>query len=974
MFRSVATLLWVWAVPWALVSAQGPISPEGAPGSLPSWLPLALAGLVLLVLTAAWALSLRRQVRRHRQAEAALGRSESQYRQLFVRSPKPMFIVDAETLHLLAVNDAALDQYGWSHAEFLGLTLADLDPAAELAPVPQTPAGHPGRPLAQLDVRRHRRKDGSQMQVDICASHIRFDGRPARLCVMQDVTSQRRQVDEQLRRHQELLQTIIDNSNAVIFVKDLEGRYLTINRRYAERFRVSNAGLQGHTDHDLFPAEVADAMRATDQEVIRTGRPLEYEEAVPQGDALHTYLSHKFPLYDRDGQLYAVCGIATDISERNRAAEELRIGTERLCLALEAAEAGSWAYCLDTGENIWDERIPVLVALPPDQADPARWRDFVHPEDRAALDAAVAAACAPGAAPLNVEFRVRRRDGVERWFSDRGFVLQRPDGARWMYGVLQDISARVMRERQLMASEQRFQDIVAASSDWVWEVDAAYRYTFVSDGVRNLLGYQATELLGKTPFDLMPADEAGRVRGVFAAIVAQRRPFRDLENLNRHKDGHLLQVQTNGVPILDGAGALVGYRGLDRDVTAHKITLANLEQARQAAEAANLAKSAFLANMSHEIRTPLNAISGMAQLIRHEGLTPKQVERMDKLDGASRHLADVINDILDLAKIESGQFDLEATEIDLYELVKEVVGMLQEQIQAKQLQLTLEISPSQGQFRGDPARLQQALRHYVSNAVKFTDRGSIRVRLIPQDRNADGRLLRFEVEDTGIGIAPEVLPRLFAPFEQADNSSTRAYGGTGLGLVITRKIARLMDGDAGATSVLGQGSRFWFTARLRELDDQLGAPGQTTTLSAADILSRDYPGRRILLADDDPFNREIVRFFLEEVSQQVDTAPDGSAAVELARGNRYDLILLDIRMPNMTGLEATRHIRALPNAERVPIIAVTGDVFAEDRATWHAAGMDDLIAKPIRPDELFGLLLKWLRRGSGPCTVSDLRP
>jgi signal transduction histidine kinase/CBS domain-containing protein/DNA-binding response OmpR family regulator len=402
---------------------------------------------------------------------------------------------------------------------------------------------------------------------------------------------------------------------------------------------------------------------------------------------------------------------------------------------------------------------------------------------------------------------------------------------------------------------------------------------------------------------------------------------------------------------------------------------AELEDAKNAAEAASRAKSAFLANMSHEIRTPMNAILGLTHLLRNRSQDPTQQRQLDKVANAGHHLLAIINSILDIAKIESGKLTLEHRDFVLDELLDGVVNLVQERAREKALELRLERDPSvPASLHGDALRLKQVLLNLAGNAVKFTEHGQVAIGVRRLDGLDSVPWVRFQVEDSGIGLTDEQRERLFQPFEQADNSTTRRYGGTGLGLAISRHLIALMGGRIGVEGRLGAGSRFWFELPLPpaagvQPEPILGSAAVTSRRTTGGRLPPAHQGRRLLLVEDNAINQEVALALLRDMGLNVEVADNGQVAVEMAGRTSYDLILMDIQMPVMNGLEAAQAIHALPGRRELPILAMTANAFEADRQDCLRAGLCDHIAKPVDPESLYAKLQRWLPRPSVPTAI-----
>jgi PAS domain S-box-containing protein len=580
---------------------------------------------------------------------------------------------------------------------------------------------------------------------------------------------------------------------------------------------------------------------------------------------------------------------------------------------------------------------------------------------------------------LHDELTLRCPDNSERVFDVAKIPLYHSDGTRQaMVVVGRDTTERTATEKALRTTERKFRGLVEQSLVGVYIIQRGH-FRYVNPRFAEIFGFDTPEdIIDKVPMiDLVAPSDREKVADNVRKRMTGEVDVLHYEFVGTRRDGQLVNIEVLGssVEYEDRAaviGVLLDITERIRTETELKHHREHLEDevssrtvelllAKDAAEAANRAKTTFLANMSHELRTPMNAIIGFTHILTQNAQDAAQRKKLGKIGAAADHLLRLLNDILDISKIETDHLTLERTPLNVGELIGHVDTLIGEKIRAKGLTFLQEVSPqlSNAHLLGDPLRFKQILINLLDNALKFTERGSISLSASVTDETPDQLALSIAIRDTGCGIPGDALERIFSPFEQADGSTTRAHGGTGLGLTIVRQLSRMMQGDVTASSVPGVGSTFTLTARL---DKDLAAADVATVQTARGASHvPGTPQRRVLLVEDDEINREVAQELLSDYPELVvDSAENGAVACKLTAANRYDLILMDMQMPVLDGLQATRLIRQQDANRRVPIVAMTANVFTDDKARCLAAGMSDFMSKPVSPEVLDAKLAQWL--------------
>lgn len=799
-------------------------------------------------------------------------------------------------------------------------------------------------------------KSGRRIKVSVSARPIKNTaGNIQKIsCSLRDISD--RQLGEEARA---LLASIVESSDDAIVGTTLDGTVVSWNRGAEALYGYAPHEIIGRSAKLLTAPDRRDEVGNTIALIRETGKAIPFETLSlrKDGSVVETSICVS-PVRGRAGEFVGVAAIVRDISARLRSERELREGEQRFREVFEHAPFGICLCSLDGTFLQVNSAFGKMLDYFPGEMLGKSFATLTHPADLDASNTAVKEMLGQPEKGVELEKRYLHRNGSVIWARTR--ISAVPDANRrplYLVVHVEDITGRKSAVEALQSSEEKFRQLAENIREVFWMMSPSDRQMlYVSPAYEHVWG-RSCESLHRNPASWMESihpDDADRAHECFL----RQRQGEAIKSEYRIStpDGREKWISDRAFPVRNEAGQVVRMVGIAEDVTDQKRYETELIDAREGADAANLAKSRFLANMSHEIRTPMNGVIGMMQLLLQTDLSPEQRRYATVADSSGRALLSLIDDILDLSKIEARKIELENVTFPPRGTVEDVVQLLRTEATSKGLLLNAHIAPDIPQLlRGDPHRLRQILTNLSANAIKFTENGEVTLTAALHSRQEDRITIRFAINDTGIGIRPEAISSLFAPFVQADVSTTRKYGGTGLGLTICNQLVAMMGGTIGVESNEGQGSTFWFTVPFER-----ATAGMPVSRSAdRPMPSRKKQHARILVAEDNKVNREVALALLRKLGYDAAAVTNGAEAVDAVEGGDYDLVLMDCQMPVMDGFHAARAIHGSIHPH-LPIIALTANAMPADRDRCLREGMNDYLPKPVDLCRLAEVIERWL--------------
>ncbi|HSI76026.1 MAG TPA: PAS domain S-box protein [Lunatimonas sp.] len=766
---------------------------------------------------------------------------------------------------------------------------------------------------------------------------------------------------EALIKERKLLRTIIDNIPINIFTKNSAFQKTLVNKAELDYLGIQNEELAlGKTDFEFYHGDTAELTREEDRLILEKGEKIINKEVIQiKKDGTKRYcLISKLPLTNEHGDVEGLVGISNDITARKEAEIALSDKTKRLDYIIKGTNAGTWEWNVQTGERRFNYRMAEMMGYTLEEireVDRKTWESFCHPEDLVTSNLLLLQHFAGKSDFYQTQMRLKHKNGHWVWVMDRGKVASwSGDGKPLrMFGTCQDISYNKNLENEIKANFEKFKQLFDLSPVGIALNDfESGKFLEVNTAFAAPTGYTKEELRSLSSNDITPAEELQKEEKNLADLIAKNKHDLFEKNFIR-KDGSTFPALVRGIRFLNEDQQWV-MLSVIQDISEQKRHQTQLQEAKESAERANMAKSEFLANMSHEIRTPLNGVIGFTDLLMQTPLSDTQLQYMKTVHQSGHALLDLINDILDFSKIEAGKMDLSVERSDLFLLGEQVADITKYQAHSKQLELLVDISTTLPRYLYvDDVRLRQVLVNLLTNAIKFTSKGEVLLQVSEKEDLGEGKkVYRFAVKDTGIGIAKDKQEKIFEAFSQEDASTTRKFGGTGLGLTISNKLLALMGSQLQIESRLGIGSIFYFDLEVSAEEGERQVWNGISSIS------------HVLVVDDNETNRHLLRELLTDKGIRVSEAENGFDAIQLLEHESdVDVILMDLRMPYLSGLETAEKIRKLdtPLASDTPIILLSsaGDE-RQDPDLMARLNIGQKLAKPIKADQIFEAFRKIL--------------